>query len=177
MELNELEKKFEKSISVLIEDLSAIRANKVSPTFLKPVCVLLEDGQKVNLMDIALVRVINAKTLGVKPWEHNQCSAIDKAIRSANLGLNVGMKEDELLVSFPELTQERRKEIVKSLNTYALNTKNAIRAARNDFIKANKKNSKEEEIKQEKDIQKLVDKYNTSIDNHIASKEKEIMQL
>jgi len=177
MEQNELEKKFQHSVAFLTEELSSIRATKASPTFLKPILVSLEDGQKMGIMEIAMVRVIGPKMLGVKPWDAHHGPAIEKAIKNSNLGLAIGLKDDEFQVFFPEITQERRKEIVKSLNTYSQNTKNSIRSARNDFIKANKKGSKEEEVKQEKDIQKLVDKYNAQIDSLISQKEKEIMQI
>jgi ribosome recycling factor len=175
MELKEFEDKCQKSINILIDDLSKISANKASAGVLKTVMVQLADGSKCSIPEVALVRVINARTLGVKPWDPSTTPAIEKSIKSLNL--TFGIKDDEINVMFPELTQERRKEVAKSINVYALNSKNAIRSIRHDFIKENKKSTKEEEIKFEKDVQKIIDKINIKIDDLIEKKQKEIMQL
>lgn len=177
MELKILEEKLQKSINVLLEDLSKIHAGRVSSALLKPIVIIDNDGHKHNAMEIGLVRTINARTLGIKPWQKEHIQAIEKAMRASNLGINTMVVDGEIQLSFPELTQERRAELAKSINTFSTNTKNSLRAIRHDFIKENKKSTKEEEIKFEKDIQKIMDKFNATIDDHIVKKQKELMSI
>ncbi len=177
MELKELEEKFQKSVNILIEDLSTIHASRVAPAILKPLVIIDDQGNKHSAMEIGIVRVVNNRTLAIKPWMPENIPCIEKAIRASNLGINPMTIDGEVHLHFPELTQERRKEIAKSINTFATNTKNALRAIRHDFIKEHKKPSKEEEVKFEKDIQKIIDKFNATIDGHVDKKQKEIMHL
>lgn len=177
MELKALEEKFQKSIHILIEDLSKIHAGRVAPAILKPLVIVDDEGHKHTAMEIGLVRVVNTRTLAIKPWQTEHIPCIEKAVRGSNLGINPVTIDNEVQLPFPELTQERRKELAKSINTFATNTKNALRAIRHDFIKENKKPSKEEEVKFEKDVQKIIDKFNAEIDDHVEKKQKEIMHL
>lgn len=176
-ELKELEEKFQKSMNILIEDLSKIQAGRVSPAMLKPLSIIDSDGNKQNAMEIGLVRVINSRTLGIKPWIKANVSNVEKAIRASNLGVNPVTVEDEVTLPFPELTQERRNELAKSINTFGTTTKNSFRSLRHDFLKANKPATKEEEVKLDKDVQKIIDKFNNTVDEHIAKKQKELMQI
>jgi len=176
-EFNNLEKKFKGAVSFLVDDLSKIHANKVTATLLKPIMVRFEDGRNVSMMEAGLVRSINAKTLAIKPWMESDLSAIEKAIKSSNLGANIGMQDNEIHIIFPELTQERRKELAKSINVYANDAKHKIREYRHSFIKENKKPTKEEEIKMEKNVQKLIDKYNDEIEKHLKNKQNELNKI
>lgn len=177
MDLKQFEEKLQKSLDVLIDDLSKIHAGRVSPTQLKPIIVQTENGGRQGVMELALVRVVNQKALAVKPWDAAELPHIEKAIRAANLGVNPVISDGEVHVVFPDLTQDRRKELAKSVSTYGVNTKNALRSVRHDYLKENKKSSKEEEVKQEKDIQKIMDKFNNMIDDYIAKKQKDIVQM
>jgi len=177
MELKTLEEKFQKSVNILIEDLSKIQASRVAPAMLKTLVIVDDEGHKHSPMQIGLVRIVNTRTLAIKPWMPEHVPAIEKSIRASSLGINPVTIDGEVTLPFPELTQERRKELAKSINTFATNTKNALRAIRHDFIKENKKPSKEEEVKFEKDIQKIIDKFNASIDDMIEKKQKEIMHI
>ncbi len=172
-----LENKIEKTLNLFIEDLNNIQANKVSVNILKQIAVTDEEGHKINLLEIGLARTINNTTLGIKPWDSSQNQIIEKALKKANIGANIGSAEGEIQIIFPALTEERRKEIAKSLTTFALNTKNSIRNIRHDFLKDNKPNSKEEEIKLNKEVQKIIDKFNDKIDELTEKKQKEIMKI
>jgi ribosome recycling factor len=175
--MKELEEKFEKSINILIEDLNKIHAGRASPSLIKSLVIIDTHGNKHHPMEIGLVRNVNSTTLAIKPWETGNIICIEKAVRASTLGINPIVIDQEVQLPFPALTQERRKELAKSINALATNTKNALRVIRHDFIKLNKKPTKEEEIKLEKDIQKIMDKFNIKIDESIEKKQKELMHI
>ena len=176
-ELKNLEEKFKKTLVLFKEDLNKIHANRVTATLLKPIIAHFEDGRTSSLMEAGVIRVVNARTLAIKPWNEKEIAAIEKAIKKSNLGANVGTKDGEIHILFPELTQERRNELSKSINIYANDAKHQLREHRHTFIKENKKPTKEEEIKMEKNIQKLIDKYNDEIDQNLHKKQEEINKI
>lgn len=175
--MKELEEKFEKSVNVLTDDLNKIHAGRASPALIKTLVIMDSQGNKHHPVEIGLVRVINPTTLGIKPWDTSNITCIEKAIRESSSGINPITIDHEVQLPFPALTQERRKDLAKSINALGTNTKNALRVIRHDFIKANKKPTKEEEIKLEKDIQKVMDKFNSKIDEFVEKKQKELMQI
>jgi len=175
MEFKELEEKFKKNIEHLKEELSSVQAQKATPILLKNIIVKFDDGRKNNILEIAAVRNINNMTLGIKPYDKSSTKAIEKALTNADLGTHPAMKDDEIYLIFPDITTERRKELAKSIVNFANHAKLLIRTARHDYIKQNKKSNKEEEVRQEKEIQKIIDKVNKQIDEIIEKKQKEIL--
>lgn len=175
MELKELENKFSKTIAIFKEELSQIQAQKVSATMLKNVFVVYENGAKKSVIEISAIRNIGALTLAIKPYESSDTSLIEKAL-TKHLNLNPSKKDDEIYAIFPPLSEERRKELAKMILTYSNNAKQSIRNVRQDYIKANPTNSKEEEKKQKDSIQKILDKFNNEIDDITKNKQQELMK-
>jgi ribosome recycling factor len=132
---------------------------------------------------VATVAVVDARLITIKPWEKSMIPLIDKAVRASDLGLNPVPDSDLVRLPIPALTQERRKELAKSVKKMSEDARVAVRAARrdaNDIIKDAEKDKAitEDERKQgEKKVQDLTDKYVAMVDDVAAAKEKEIMEL
>lgn len=181
MDHKEIEQKMQKTLNVLVQDLGAINAGRVSATLLKPIQVALPDNVKMNLTDLGHIRVIDSKTLGITVWDEGNVAMIEKAIKSSNLGVHPQSAGADIRLIFPDLTQERRKELVKILHDHALNAKNALRDIRHEALKEHEKESKDlsdEEKRKFKDtIQKIIDKFNDLVKKAVDEKEKEILKI
>ena len=132
---------------------------------------------------MAAISVSDARVLVIQPWDKSSLKAIEKAIQASDLGINPSNDGSVIRLAFPQLTEERRKELSKNIKKLGEDSKVAIRAIRrdaNDKVKAMKKNGDltEDDVKLfDKDIQKLTDKYIENIDDAVAVKEKEIMTV
>jgi ribosome recycling factor len=132
---------------------------------------------------VANVSLLDARTLGVSPWEKKMLGAIEKAIRESDLGLNPAAQGDVVRVPMPSLTEERRRELIKVIKHEAENAKVAVRNLRRDAIHAlkellkNKAVSEDEERRAQEEIQKVTDKHIADIDKMIAGKEAELMAI
>jgi len=174
--------KMNKTISVLNEDLASIRAGRANPAILDKVTVEYY-GTATPLTQVGNVSVPEARMLVVKPWDASILNDIEKAILKSDIGLTPNNDGECIRLNFPPLTEERRKELSKSISKRGEEAKVAIRAIRRDAIdgfKAQKKNSEitEDDLKDlENKIQKLTDKFVKDIDTIIADKEKEIMSV
>lgn len=180
--LKETEDKMKKTLQRLESDFAAIRAGRANPAVLDKVTVDYY-GAPTPLNQMAAISVSEARILVIQPWDMSSLKSIEKAILASDVGITPTNDGKVLRLVFPQLTEERRKELCKSIKKYGEECKVAVRNVRRDAmekIKAMKKNSEltEDEVKTgEKDIQKITDKYCDSADKLVSEKEKEIMSI
>ncbi len=176
------EEKMNKTIAVLESDLSTLRAGRANPAMLNKISVEYY-GVATPLSQIGNLSVPDPRTLLIQPWDAAILSDIEKAILKSDLGITPANDGKAIRLSFPPLTEERRKELAKTIRAKCEDSKVAIRSIRRDAIetfKTQKKNSEitEDDLKGiEKDVQNLTDKFIKLIDDIQAKKEKEIMEL
>ena len=176
------EEKMKKTIHSYSENLSTIRAGRANPDVLKKLTVDYY-GSPTAISSIAEIKVTDARTLTITAWDKSVMKGIEKAILTSDLGINPQNDGSCIRLSFPPMTEERRKDLSKQISKMGEDAKVAIRNIRrdaNDKVKADKKNSvmTEDEAKQsDKLIQDLTDKYIKEIDTITASKTKEIMEI
>lgn len=169
------------SVAHLEKEFLNIRAGKASPQMLGGVFVDYY-GSQTPLSQVANINVPDARTITVTPWEKSMLHPIEKAIMIANLGFNPMNNGDNIIISVPPLTEERRRELVKQAKAEAEDAKIGIRNARKDAntdIKKLEKEGTSEDVckKAEEDVQKLTDAYIKKIEEHLAIKEAEIMKV
>jgi ribosome recycling factor len=180
--IEQYEVKMQKTLSNLCEEYNSIRAGRANPHLLDKITVDYY-GQPSNLQSVANVSVPEARIIQIQPWESGLIKEIEKAIIASDLGLTPNNDGKAIRLVFPELTEERRKDLVKDVKKKGENAKVAIRNIRRDandlFKKQNKANElSEDELKQLEDkIQKITDKYVTEVDKTIESKSKEILTV
>ncbi len=176
------EQKMQKSIETLKADLSKVRTGRAHVGILDHVMVDYY-GTPTAINQVANLTLIDARTIGVQPWEKKMAAAIEKAIRESDLGLNPASVGDLIRVPTPPLTEERRKEMVKLVKTEAENAKIAIRNIRRDANEGLKKLlkdkaiSEDDERRAQDDVQKLTDKFVAEVDKQVVEKEKEVMTV
>ena len=182
MDYTNLKERMEKSIGAFKEKLSEIRAGRANPAILNKVKIDYY-GTPTPINQVAGVSVPEARLIVIQPWDVSVLKDIEKAILASDIGLNPNNDGKVIRLAFPELTEERRKELAKEIRKIAEEAKVSIRAIRRDVIdeaKAKQKNSEitEDELKSaETEIQKITDKYIDEIDKILADKEKEIMSV
>ena len=181
-DLNQFKEKMEKSVDSLASEYSTIRAGRANPHILDKISVDYY-GQPSSLQSVANISVAEARTLMIQPWEASLIKEIEKAILTADLGLTPNNDGEVIRLTFPELTEERRKELVKDVKKKGEGAKVAIRNIRrdaNDMIKKQQKAneiSEDEQKDAESEIQKLTDQYVSQVDQMIEEKSKEIMTV
>ena len=179
---NIYEEKMNKTISVFQENLSEIRAGRANPAILNKITVDYY-GVPTPINQVAGISVPEARMILIQPWDISLLKEIEKEILKSDIGINPNNDGKVIRLVFPELNEERRKEIVKDIRKMAEEAKVAIRSIRRDAIDEAKELQKkseitEDDLKQEEDqIQKLTDKKVDEIDNLLAQKEKEIMNI
>ena len=182
LDTKEFEAKMTKSLSSYKENLSTIRAGRATPDVLKKIEVDYY-GSPTAINSIAEVKVTDARTLTITAWDKSAMKGIEKAILTSDLGINPQNDGSCIRLTFPPMTEERRRELSKQISKLGEDAKVAIRNIRrdaNDKIKAQKKDGEmtEDEAKQsDKLVQDLTDKYIKEIDSVTASKTKEIMEI
>lgn len=180
--MKETEEKMKKTITRLDKDLAAIRAGRANPAVLDKVVVDYY-GAPTPIQQMAAISVAEARILVIQPWDMSSLKAIEKAILASDIGITPTNDGKVLRLAFPQLTEDRRKELCKSIKKYGEEAKVAVRNVRRDAmdkLKSMKKNSEltEDDVKNgEKDIQKLTDRYCDEVDKTVADKEKEIMSI
>ena len=180
--LNQYDEKMSKSVEALVTEYASIRAGRANPHILDKLKVDYY-GTPTPFQQVANISVPEARMLQIQPWEASLIKEIEKAILNSDLGLVPNNDGKVVRIVFPELTEDRRKELVKDVKKKAENAKVAVRNIRRDandaFKKQNKANEiSEDETKQlEAEIQKLTDKYIAEIDETMDSKSKEIMTV
>ena len=178
--LNEASLRMQKAIDHLEEELLNVRAGKASPNVLNGVVDYF--GSQVPVSGAASVTVPDAKTILIQPWDKNMLRPIEKAIIDSNIGLTPSNNGEQIRLSIPPLTEERRKDLVKQVRGEAETARISLRNARRDAVEAFKKAQKEgmpeDESKDgETQSQKLLEKFTKLLDEAIAKKEKEIMTV
>lgn len=176
------EQKMLKSLEALKQDLHKVRTGRAHTGILDHVQVEYY-GSFVPIAQVANVTLIDARTIGVQPWEKPMIAKVEKAIRDSDLGLNPSSQGDLIRVPMPMLTEERRKELIKVVKHEGENAKVAIRNLRRDanthLKEALKKHelSEDDERRAQDDIQKLTDKFVAEVDKALVEKEKDLMAI
>ena len=182
MEFNHIEEKMDKTLDNLSQNLAEVRAGRANPAILNKIKVDYY-GTPTPINQVAGISVPEARLIVIQPWDSNLLKEIEKEILKAEIGINPNNDGKVIRLAFPELNEERRKEIVRDIKKMGEDSKVAIRSARRDGldeVKAKKNNNEltEDEVKSAEDqIQKLTDKKVAEIDQMIESKEKEIMSV
>jgi ribosome recycling factor len=176
------DQKMHKSIETLKADLAKVRTGRAHTGILDHIHVDYY-GTPTQISQVANITLIDARTIGVQPWEKKMVNVVEKAIRESDLGLNPSTQGDLIRVPTPALTEERRKEIVKMVKGEGEDAKVAIRNIRRDANEALKKMlkdkacSEDDERRAQDDVQKLTDKFVAEVDKLITDKEKELMTV
>lgn len=182
MDYASIKEKMEKSINVYSEKLSEVRAGRANPAILNKVKIDYY-GTPTPINQVAGVSVPEARLIVIQPWDVSVLKEIEKAILASDIGINPNNDGKVIRLAFPELTEERRRDLVKDIKKMAEEAKIAIRAIRRDGIEEAKSKQKEgemteDELKQaENEIQKLTDKSVEEIDKILENKEKEVMSV
>ena len=182
VDFNEYGKRMEKSLDHLAEEFGAVRAGRANAKVLDRISVEYY-GSETPLNGVATISTPDARTLVIQPWDTNLLKEIQKAIQASDLGINPQNDGKVIRLIFPQLTEERRKDLTKQVKKYAEDAKVAMRNIRRDgmdYIKKLKKNSEiteDDQKKAEKDLQDMLDKYVKKADEALAAKEKELMSI
>ncbi|MCL2109473.1 MAG: ribosome recycling factor [Oscillospiraceae bacterium] len=174
--------KMEKVVTQLESEFSTIRAGRANPAVLDKINVDYY-GAPTKIVALAAVSVAEARILVVQPFDPTALKLIEKAIMASDIGIHPSNDGKVLRIAFPQLTEERRKEIAKQIDKYGENAKVAVRNVRRDALETFKTMKKKSEITEddlkvcEKDMQKLTDKFTEKIDKVCADKQKEIMTV
>jgi ribosome recycling factor len=176
------EAKMQKSLEALKTDLGKVRTGRAHTGILDHVMVDYY-GNPTPIPQVANVSLVDARTLGVQPWEKNMVGKIEKAIRDSDLGLNPATQGELIRVPMPALTEERRRDLTKVVKGEAENARVAVRNIRRDANTAlkdlvkSKTASEDEERRAQDDIQKLTDRFIAEIDKALAAKEADLMTV
>ena len=181
-DLAEIKRRMQGAITSLKHELGGLRTGRASAALLEPVQVEAY-GQSMPINQVATVSVPESRALAVQVWDKGMVGAVDKAIRDANLGLSPTIEGQILRIRIPELNEQRRKELTKIAHKYAEESRVAVRHVRRDGMDRLKKLvkdkviSEDDEKKHESEVQKATDAAIGEIDQTLAGKEKEIMQV
>ena len=177
-DLSDVEERMQKSVSVFAENLSEVRAGRANPAILNKIMIPYY-GVQTPINQIAAISVPEARMIVIQPWDASVLKEVEKAILEANIGLNPNNDGKVIRLNFPELTEDRRKELAKDIRKMAEDARVSVRGVRRDGMDNVKKaDMPEDEQKSAEDqIQKLTDKYIAQIDEMSEKKEKEIMSV
>lgn len=182
VDFKDYEKRMEKALNHLDEEFGAVRAGRANAKVLDRITVEYY-GSETPLNGVATISTPDARTLVIQPWDSKLLKEIQKAILTSDLGINPQNDGRVIRLVFPQLTEERRKDLVKQVRKLSEEGKVAMRNIRRDgmdYVKKLKKNSEiteDDQKKAEKDLQDLLDKMIKKVDAALASKEKELMSI
>ena len=182
VDFKEFNRKMDKTLEVLQENFGAIRAGRANARVLDRITVEYY-GVETPVGQVGSISSPDARTLVIQPWDGSLLKKIEKAIQTSELGINPQNDGRVIRLVFPQLTEERRRDLVKQVKKYGEEAKVAIRNIRRDAMDYIKKLKKDSEIteddqkKAEKDLQELTDKYIKKVDDACAVKEKELMEI
>ena len=182
VDFKDFERRMNKALDHLNEEFGAVRAGRANPKVLDRITVSYY-GSETPLNGVATISTPDARTLVIQPWDTKLLKDIQKAIQTSDLGINPQNDGRVIRLTFPQLTEDRRKDLVKQVKKYAEEAKVAMRNIRRDGMDYVKKLKKASEIteddqkKAEKDLQDLLDKMIKKVDAALAAKEKELMSL
>ncbi len=181
-EFKAYEEKMKKSIDAVVKDFDSVRAGRANAGVLNRINVDYY-GTPTPIQQIASISSPDARTLVISPWDATAVRGIEKAIQESDLGINPTNDGKSIRLVFPQLTEERRKELVKQIHKYTENGKVAVRNVRRDAVDHFKKMQKASEITEdelksaEKELQKLTDDSCKQLDTLLVNKEKELMSV
>src|SRR5262245_37387020 len=181
-DLQEVRRRMESALGVLKHELGGLRTGRASASLLEPVQVEAY-GSHMPISQVATVSVPEPRLISVQVWDRGMVGAVEKAIRESNLGLNPQTEGQVIRLRIPEMTQERRKELVKVAHKYAEASRVAVRHVRRDGLDMLKKAEKDGGIGQDEEkrladqVQKATDDAIADVDRILAAKEKEILQV
>ncbi|MBV8047869.1 MAG: ribosome recycling factor [Paludibacterium sp.] len=176
------EQKMQKSLEAFKHDLAKVRTGRAHTGLLDHIMVDYY-GNDTPVNQVASVTLIDARTIGVQPWEKNMVAKVEKAIRDSDLGLNPATMGEVIRVPMPMLTEERRRDLIKVVRAEAENARVAVRNVRRDAnnefktLLKDKDITEDDERRGQDDIQKLTDKFVAEIDKALAVKESELMAV
>ena len=176
------EQKMAKSLETLKADFGKVRTGRAHAGILDHVTVEYY-GNPTLVNQVANITLIDARTIGVQPWEKKMISAVEKAIRDSDLGLNPSTNGDVIRVPMPMLTEERRRDLIKVVRNEAENAKVAVRNVRRDAnehlkkLLKDKQVSEDDERRAQDDVQKLTDRFVAEIDKALQAKETDLMAV
>ena len=182
VDFKEFERRMGKALDHLQDEFDAVRAGRANAKVLDRISVEYY-GSETPLNGVATISSPDARTLVISPWDTKLLKDIAKAIQMSDLGINPQNDGRVIRLTFPQLTEERRKELAKQVKKYGEDAKVAMRNIRRDgmdYVKKLKKNSEiteDDQKKAEKDLQTLLDKYIKKVDDALAAKEKELMAI
>ena len=182
VDFKDFARRMDGALAHLEEEFDAVRAGRANPKVLDRICVEYY-GSETPLNGVATISTPDARTLVIQPWDTKLLKDIQKAIQVSDLGINPQNDGRVIRLVFPQLTEERRKDLSKQTKKYAEDAKVAMRNIRRDgmdYVKKLKKNSEiteDDQKKAEKDLQDLLDKMIKKVDASLAAKEKELMSL
>ena len=182
VDFKDFERRMNKALDHLEEEFGAVRAGRANPKVLDRISVEYY-GSETPLNGVATISTPDARTLVIQPWDTKLLKEIQKAIQVSDLGINPQNDGRVIRLTFPQLTEDRRKDLVKQVKKYTEDAKVAMRNIRRDgmdYVKKQKKASEiteDEQKKAEKDLQDLLDKMIKKADAALAAKEKELMSL
>jgi ribosome recycling factor len=180
--LKDIGRRMDGALEALRKELSGLRTGRASASLLEPIKVEAY-GNAVPLNQVATISVPEPRLITVQVWDRGVAKAVDKAIRESGLGLNPQTEGQVLRVPIPDLSEDRRKELTRKAAEYAEQQRVAVRNVRRDGIEALRRLEKDGEISQdehrklEKDVQHLTDEHIKRIDETLAQKDKEILQV
>lgn len=181
-EYKQIEAKMQKTIALLKQELSYLRAGRANPSILEKISIDYY-GVPTPINQLANISVPEARIIVIQPWDASTLKEIEKAIQKSDIGINPSNDGKVIRLVFPPLTEERRKELLKVVKKYGEESKVAIRSIRRDSLEEYKALKKEGQITEddlkatEKDIQELTDKYIEEIDKIVEAKSREILEV
>ena len=182
LDLDDIKRRMDGSVASFKSDLGGLRTGRASASLLDPI-VVSAYGQEMPINQVATVTAPEARMIGVQVWDKSMVGAVEKAIRESDLGLNPIVDGSNLRIPLPELNEERRKDLVKIAHQYSEKARIAARHVRRDGMETLKELEKDKVMGQDEahvasdKVQKLTDDAIAEIDNHLAQKESEIMQV
>ena len=182
VDFKDISRRMDKTMEHLGEEFDAVRAGRANPKVLDRISVEYY-GSETALNGVATISSPDARTLVIQPWDGKLLKDIQTAIQTSDLGINPQNDGRVIRLVFPQLTEERRKDLIKQVKKYAEEAKVALRNIRRDgmdYVKKLKKNSEiteDDQKKGEKDLQDLLDQYIKKVDSALAAKEKELMAI
>lgn len=181
-DISEVKRRMEGALASLKHELGGLRTGRASASMLEPVHVEAY-GASMQLSQVATVSVPEPRLISVQVWDRGMVGAVEKGIRESNLGLNPQTEGQVIRLRIPEMTQDRRKELVKVAHKYAEAARVAVRHVRRDGLDLLKKSEKDGAISEDEEkrladqVQKVTDSLIAEVDKTLAAKEKEIMQV
>lgn len=180
--IKEMSEKMVKAVEHADNEFNSLHTGKASPTMVENIMVEVY-GSNMRLKEVAAITTPDPRLIQVQPWDKSTVKSIEKALQSANLGINPAVDSNVIRLPIPEMSRERRQELVKVCQRMAEETRVSIRHARRDALDTLKKQEKDGELSEddarrlEKEVQQVTDKSTAEVEAHLQRKEKELMSV